>query len=194
MPKPGFSDAERLHGRDAPRRFRTCDEGGQSRHILVNTCGLRQSGREESISAILAGQRQKASRKVSSRSFRPVRPGTGKVISRSGLLDRHIQTSELCRKWDSRAKTCNPERSRLNLGGLPPHAYLLKIASCNRRCVRHSEHRVPQASRPIDELVKGAGTRTRARKLHSCRTRRSSATERQRKAGRTELLQALCFH
>jgi ribosomal protein S12 methylthiotransferase len=156
-------DAERLTGEMLRAGFTTCDEAGKADYILVNTCGFIEAAKEESINAILAQIKgKKTKQKIIVTGCLSGRYGKEleKEIPEVDYWTGTYKPGELLQKMGFAGKgVCNPEAlPRLNLGGLPHHAYLKIAEGCNRRCAFCAipNIRGPQASRPIDELVKEA--------------------------------------
>ena len=132
-------DAERLVGELLNVGFQTTETASKADFILVNTCGFIEAAKEESINAILAQvQAKKAKQKLIV---------AGCLSGRYGEeLEREIpevdywvgtyKPGELLKKMGiDQPAGCNPDKQpRLNLGGLPHHAYMKIAEGCNRRC------------------------------------------------------------
>ncbi|MCQ2106888.1 MAG: 30S ribosomal protein S12 methylthiotransferase RimO [Fibrobacter sp.] len=155
-------DAERLVGEMLNAGFETTDTASKADYILVNTCGFIEAAKEESINAILAQLKtKKAKQKLIVAGCLSGRY-KGEIESEIPEVDYWVGTykpGELLKLMGMEQSGCNPELlPRLNLGGLPHHAYLKIAEGCNRRCAYCAIPNIRglQKSRSIEELVKEA--------------------------------------
>ncbi len=131
-------------------------------YILINTCGFIEAAKEESINTIL--------------SFAKEKTDTQKLIVTGCLSGRYIQElpneipevdfwlgtyepGKLLKILGLGEKSCGTENlRRLNLGGVPHHAYLKIAEGCDRRCAFCAipNIRGKQVSFSIESIVKEA--------------------------------------
>lgn len=153
-------DAECLVGEMLHAGFATCDSASKADYILVNTCGFIEAAKEESINAILAqAKKKKPKQKLIVSGCLSGRYGE-ELIKELPEVDYWVGTykpGELLKKMGLIAPdNCDAENlSRLNLGGIPHHAYLKIAEGCNRRCAYCAIPliRGKQVSRSIDDIV-----------------------------------------
>lgn len=156
-------DAERLVGEMLNVGFETTETASKADYILVNTCGFIEAAKEESINAILAQVKgKKAKQKLIVTGCLSKRYGEEleKEIPEVDFWAGTYQPGELLAKMGiDQPAGCNPAKlPRLNLGGLPHHAYLKIAEGCNRRCAYCAIPNIRglQKSTSVAELVKEA--------------------------------------
>ena len=155
-------DAERLVGEMLNAGFQTTETAAKADYILVNTCGFIEAAKEESINAILAQIKgKKAKQKLIVAGCLSGRYGE-ELEKELPEVDYWVGTykpGELLNKMGIEQSGCNPALlPRLNLGGLPHHAYLKIAEGCNRRCAYCAIPNIRglQKSVSIEDLVKEA--------------------------------------
>ena len=156
-------DAERLVAELLNAGLVTADSAAKADYILVNTCGFIEAAKEESINAILTQVKGKKPRQkliVSGCLSGRYGEELEKEIPEVDYWVGTYKPGELLEKMGiEQPGACNPELlPRLNLGGLPHHAYMKIAEGCNRRCAYCAIPNIRglQKSRPIEELVKEA--------------------------------------
>lgn len=156
-------DAERLVGEMLNAGFQTTDTAAKADFILVNTCGFIEAAKEESINAILShvkGKKAKQKLIVAGCLSKRYNEELEKEIPEVDYWVGTYKPGELLAKMGiDQPAGCNPDKlPRLNLGGLPHHAYLKIAEGCNRRCAYCAIPNIRglQKSVSIKELVKEA--------------------------------------
>jgi len=156
-------DAERLVGEMLNAGFETTEEAPKANYILVNTCGFIEAAKEESINAILSQvQTKKKNQKLIVTGCLSGRYGEElmKELPEVDYWTGTYKPGELLKKMGmTPPDCCNPESlPRLNLGGLPHHAYIKIAEGCNRRCAYCAIPNIRglQVSRSIAEIVQEA--------------------------------------
>lgn len=155
-------DAEHLLAELFSAGFLSADSADKANYILINTCGFIEAAKEESIHTILSfakvkkpGQKlivtgclsgryiQELPREIPEVDYWLGTYAPGKILQTLGLGERSSGTENL---------------RRLNLGGLPHHAYLKIAEGCDRRCAFCAipNIRGKQISFSVEDIVREA--------------------------------------